>query len=186
MPQIIGILGKKRSGKDTIADYLVARYNFTKLKFADPLKDVCKILFGFTDEQLNGDLKEEIDKFWKISPRYAMQYLGTDLFRNQITPLLPNISNDFWIKIMELKLLNTTGPIVIADIRFQNEIDLIHKHKGIIIKINSINTDDTDQHESEININNLLGDFTVYNDIILVNLYKQIDTFMGTLKMKFD
>ena len=57
---IIGILGQKRNGKDTCADYLVEHYNFTKVSFADPIKQILKIMFDFNDEQLYGDKKELI------------------------------------------------------------------------------------------------------------------------------
>ena len=66
---LIGIVGKKYSGKDTAADYLVANHNFTKMAFADPVKKVAKELFNFNDEQLYGNLKEATDERWGISPQ---------------------------------------------------------------------------------------------------------------------
>ena len=45
---IIGLTGKKESGKDTAGDYLVKYYKFKKDSFARPLKDACKILFHLT------------------------------------------------------------------------------------------------------------------------------------------
>jgi len=35
---LIGLIGRKRAGKDTVADVLVAEYGYTKVAFADPLK----------------------------------------------------------------------------------------------------------------------------------------------------
>jgi len=61
---IIGFAGKKRSGKDTIANYLVNKYNFRRYAFGGPVKEVCRILFGFDDEQLYGDRKEELDGYF--------------------------------------------------------------------------------------------------------------------------
>src|SRR5579863_3132559 len=52
---IIGITGRKRSGKDTVGNYLVEHYGFVKVSFADTLKEACKIIFGFSDEQVYGD-----------------------------------------------------------------------------------------------------------------------------------
>ena len=63
---IIGCAGKKLAGKDTLSDMLVAEYGFVKLSFAGPLKQAAKMIWGFTDRQLHGDLKEEPD------PRYPM------------------------------------------------------------------------------------------------------------------
>ena len=58
---IIGFLGEKRSGKDTCGNYIIENYGFERYAFADPIKRACQHLFGFTDEQCWGDLKEEID-----------------------------------------------------------------------------------------------------------------------------
>ncbi len=39
---IIGIGGKARNGKDTVADYLVDKYEFTKIGFTDALYEECR------------------------------------------------------------------------------------------------------------------------------------------------
>jgi hypothetical protein len=64
---IIGINGKARSGKDTVADFLVPNH-MVKVSFADPLKRVCMDLYSFSIEQLWGDLKEKPD------PRYPREH----------------------------------------------------------------------------------------------------------------
>lgn len=51
---IIGISGVAGSGKDTLADYLVAKHGFIKISHADYMKRICKELFDFSDEQLWG------------------------------------------------------------------------------------------------------------------------------------
>ena len=70
---------KKRVGKDTVADYLVNKYGFVKYSFGQPIKEVAKIMFDFSDEQLNGDLKEAVDIRWGISPRQFFQDFGSSL-----------------------------------------------------------------------------------------------------------
>lgn len=42
---VIGLVGQKNSGNDTIADYLCSHYGYTKVAFATPLKRVCEVLF---------------------------------------------------------------------------------------------------------------------------------------------
>jgi len=66
---IIGFAGKKGSGKDTLGNYLIEKYKFERYAFGDPVKEVCRILFGFNDQQLYGDKKEEIDISLGIKPR---------------------------------------------------------------------------------------------------------------------
>lgn len=48
--KIIALTGWSESGKDTVADILVANYGFKKYAIAGPLKDLCASLYGFPRE----------------------------------------------------------------------------------------------------------------------------------------
>ena len=64
--KIIGITGYKNSGKDTLAEYFIDN-GFYKISFADPLKQACKEIFSFSDDQLyNQNFKEREDIFGNI------------------------------------------------------------------------------------------------------------------------
>lgn len=69
MKTIIAMCGLAGSGKDTACDYLVKNYGFMKTSFAAPMKEMVKIAFGFTDEQLYGSSskREEEDKRYPFS-----------------------------------------------------------------------------------------------------------------------
>ena len=100
---IIGICGKKRCGKDTIADILVNTYNFTKYAFGDPIKEIARIIFNFDEEQLYGDNKELIDERWGVSPRQFFQKFGTDYGQFYFNKQFPNILKDkprtLWVQV---------------------------------------------------------------------------------------
>lgn len=66
---IVGVSGFAGSGKDTFADRLVERHGFLKISLADPIKEVCKRVFDFTDEQLWGssNKREEEDLRYPFS-----------------------------------------------------------------------------------------------------------------------
>ena len=183
MGKIIGFLGRKRSGKDTCGEYLIESYNFTKYAFADPLKDILKILFNFDDEQLNKN-KEEIDKLWKISPREALQKFGTDFARIDIFKYFPQLkeplnNKTIWVKLFELWYeKNKDKNIVITDVRFLDEIISIKEKGGLIFKVNRKSCE-KDSHLSEKNIddyNQELIDAELDNNYKIVDLYSQIDT----------
>lgn len=187
---IIGITGKKRSGKDTSADYIMENYGFEKkLSVADPLKEACRILFGFTDEQLYGNLKDVIDPHWECMPRDIFQYLGTDILRNDIKKIIPNIGNNFFINLLTKKIEENaeTQNIIVADLRFQNEIDKIHGLGGIVIKVTrppkAVPISQT-THESEDNDKLKDIDYAMINDGSKENLYKRIDDVMSLLCLK--
>ena len=93
MGKLIGILGRKRSGKDTAGNYVVENYGYDRYAFADPIKDILKTMFDFSDEQLNNN-KEKIDKRWNVSPRTILQKFGTDICRNELNNFIPDFNLD--------------------------------------------------------------------------------------------
>lgn len=52
LPKLIGIAGKKTSGKTLVADYLSIRYNYTVMNFADELKDMICVILDIDRKQL--------------------------------------------------------------------------------------------------------------------------------------
>lgn len=179
---IIGLLGKKQSGKDTSADYLNKKYNYNKCAFANLLKETCKVLFDLSDEQVYGELKEVIDQRWETTPRHILQFVGTDLIRNQISSLVPKMEKDFWIHSLLNKMQNDKK-YVISDARFQNEVDMIKNKKGIIIKLIRNNINSGDLHISESGIDLIQNfDFVIENNGTIDDLYKKIDDIINTLE----
>lgn len=184
---IIGITGRKGSGKDTIADHLISKYGFEKLSFAKPLKDMCKLVFNFTEEQVNGDLKEVIDPQWNQTPRVILQYVGTDLFRNQMNKILDNIGDNFWVQNLKLRCLqkikeNKDCKLVITDVRFPNEFELIKELNGQMIRVLRVFslkeedfTETSDSHISETSLDDAVCDYNIINDSSLDSLYRKID-----------
>jgi hypothetical protein len=171
----IGICGKKRSGKDVIADYLVSNHSFQKKKIAENLKSVVKLLFSFTDQQLEDDSKDDIDIRWGISPRKAMQFIGTDIMQFEIQKIMPNIGRNFWMNSF-LQTLNPNNKIVISDIRFKHEYEAIKSagHKFLMIKVERPGLTKEDTHSSETEFEDIPIDITIQNDGTLDDLINQI------------
>jgi len=138
---ILGITGLIGSGKDTIADYLTTHHGFKRISFAASLKDSVAAIFDWDRESLEGTTKasrvwrEQKDEWWSnrlkmdITPRWILQYWGTDVCRN-------HFHNDIWVASVEHRLLNSKEDIVITDCRFRNEITAIKNAGGITIRIN--------------------------------------------------
>lgn len=176
IPQLIGLTGYSRCGKDTMADYLVENYNYKKIAFADLLKEVCKLLFSFSNDQLYGDSKEDIDEFWGISPREILQFFGTKIFREKINEIMPSIQNDFWIKALskKLKILLDNGErIIITDLRFKNEEIFLKQNGAYIIKI--INPFIKLKFYADKEIDNINHHKIIYNNNSKNNYYLIID-----------
>lgn len=137
---IIGICGFQSCGKDTAAKYLIDKYGFKKLSFASILKDIISIMFDWPRDKLEGlncqdrEWREKVDDWWSqalnmpgLTPRFVMQYIGTDLFRKYF-------HQDFWVKVFERQLKKYSN-VVVTDCRYENEINLIKNCGGVIIQI---------------------------------------------------
>lgn len=154
---IIALCGLKRCGKDTLTEYVCNTYNFKHMKISSKLKDIIKILFDFTPEQIEGNTKETIDSRWDITPRNAMQFVGTDVFQFKIQDLMPSVGRKFWIRSF-LKDVPQNQNIIISDMRFLHEYEELLKYTSdnnfrfMVIKIirNINNLEEKDNHISEI------------------------------------
>jgi|UniRef100_A0A6C0LVY3 hypothetical protein len=181
MPKIIAICGAKRSGKDVLADYLVKKYNYERLAFADPLKLVVKKLFNFEDDQVGigedegTDKKDIIDERWGITPRAALQFFGTEVMQEKIQELLPNIKRNFFANTLKNHIENAEEgkKFVISDLRFIHEYDMLanlsnvaHKDKMIIrvIRPSKHRTKEQEPHISEVEYTNIPYDIIMINN----------------------
>jgi hypothetical protein len=138
VPKLIAICGYKRSGKDTLAEYIRMKHGHKHVKIAEKLKAVVKTVFGFTDDQVESDTKEQVDPRWGITPRQAMQFIGTEVFQYKVQELLPDIQRALWIKGLIAEHLNTPNPppIVISDLRFLHEYEELKPYGVFVIRIN--------------------------------------------------
>lgn len=154
---IIGLVGRARSGKDTVAK-MIPSYQIRRI--AQPIKDSLKCLYGWDNRHIEGPYKEVIDPHVKKSPREAMIETAERVKRES--------GQDFFIKM----LLDTWDGknLVIPDVRFQNEIDAIRKYGGILVKINR---EECSRFLCEDHIDALVTDYTVHNTS-LPSLHSQV------------
>jgi dephospho-CoA kinase len=130
---IIGLIGNQRVGKDTVADYLVKNYQFKKYSFADPIKSISKIIFGWDNEILNGINKDDKDEETGIVPRDFFKWFGTDVMQfefdnNFLNNNIPRRS--IWAYALKNKIdedlkKQINKNIVITDFRFIHEYQLL-------------------------------------------------------------
>lgn len=171
---LIGLVGLRRSGKDTAAAALESKdCGYTNFKFAGALKCMLHaylIYRGATEDlaaqMIDGDLKETTTTlFAGWTPRYAMQTLGTEWARNLL-------SNSFWVDTL-IGAIQGHERVVVSDVRFPNEADAIRKAGGKIIKIRRPGAS-VDGHASEALIESINADAIIMNDEGIEQLRKRV------------
>jgi hypothetical protein len=140
MKNIIGLIGLIGSGKGTVGDYIVEKYNFKSDSFAKPVKDAVSVIFGWDRNLLEGKTlesrqwREEIDEYWSnvvkfdISPRLALQLFGTECIRKVF-------HQNVWSASLIKRYEKSNSNVVITDCRFKNEIDAIRNAGGYVIRV---------------------------------------------------
>lgn len=161
---IIGITGRKRSGKNhfatVAAGHLASKARpYWFVAFADELKQQVldiKVLkendFGFDD------IEKHKERF-----RPVLQYLGTEIVRELI-------DKDYWInKAMELATTKSNEGYVVfmPDVRFIDEAEAIQAAGGKIVKIEWTGEkeySEADKHKSETTTDYIQYDAMISND----------------------
>jgi hypothetical protein len=200
--ELIGLVGLKGSGKDTVGLYFEQQYGFSAISFADSLKDCVCAIFGWDRTMMEGRTpksrlwREQNDPWWAeklglpfFSPRDAMTGFGTDVMRK-------HFHSEIWVYNTERKIKSTFGPVVVTDIRFPNELEMIRGLGGKIIRVErgeqpywhetalrAINGDqeaiDTLQqnkiHESEWRLINTPTDTVLHNNSSISSLYEECE-----------
>lgn len=183
---IIGLTGKRLSGKDTAGAYLVEHYGFERVAFADKLKEGVAALFDITREEVDEYKGQENDgiPYAEVilqvgSNEYSwtwvefLQRFGTDMGRKVW-------GWDFWVNLAFVDPVEfyharehyDDRNIVVTDVRFDNEAERIIKLGGTIIRLIRPVVDEAhDKHESEDGISDHFVEYDLHNDGNLDELY---------------
>jgi len=98
--------------------------------------------------------------------------------------IIPDIGNNFWVQSLATKYKQMDGvPVVIADVRFGNELDVIHSLGGVVVKVVRPSLNNGDCHASEKTIDELNGDYEIINDGSLEELYSKISDVFKKLQI---
>lgn len=136
---IIGITGKKRSGKDTFADFIIKNSNGTasKMSFADSLKDEVAQMLNISRARIEDD---------KSFFRPLLQWYGTEWRRG-------NFGSDYWITQLKNRVsMSASKVVIVPDVRFRNEAELIKQMKGTLVRVEKEGENSDDRHASEIDM----------------------------------
>lgn len=161
MAKIIGLTGFARSGKTTVAEYLTDAHGYFHDSFAWPIREMVRNLLGYSWAEF--DAKKEAPVPWlnNVTPRYLMQTLGTEWGRNMIHP-------ELWTRACAQRIhdaLARNQNVVISDVRFENEAEMIRSLGGeiwFVYRPGVVLPDGA--HVSETSIGRIQSDHVIDND----------------------
>ena len=193
---IIGIAGKAQAGKDTTARMinflryypnatwysywdsdLPLEFEDDIVHFADLLKYAAEHMLSvpvYTMQSMAGK-SMTFDWLDGMTGREFLQKLGTAV-RNEVHP-------EFWTRALFIKEKNNQN-LIIPDVRFPNEAQIVKDHGGILIRIERPSAG-AGNHISETALDDYKGwDIVIDNVGTLEDLYKQVKFLMNDGQIK--
>lgn len=135
---LVGLMGRKHSGKDTL--YRQTQRVYYRVAFAEPLKGAASRLFDFSSHQLEDpEAKETVDPRWGFTPRRALQVLGTEVCRGHLAREL-GLSESIFVtlarrEIRRLNALKRSLGVVVTDVRFEDEAKMVLDEGGFLVLV---------------------------------------------------
>lgn len=181
MSRLIGLYSPApRSGKTTVAAYLT-EYGYYRCSFAAPLKRMLRtflLSLGHSPDEIDHYLdagKSDLIPSIRTTPRHLLQVLGTEWGRQCVHP-------DVWLLCWRAtadRYLNSGVPVVVDDIRFENEADLIRSLGGQLWCIHRPTADRSPTtHSSEGGLDAYRFDHHLHNDTTFNSLFTAVDTLL--------
>jgi hypothetical protein len=182
---IIGLSGYARSGKDTVAEFLVEKYGFTRLAFADPMREaLLRLNPKVTVSGVQGVYLASVvnklgwDAIKDLSPevRELLQRMGTEVGREMF-------GEHFWIDYLMNKAIDAKTDVVISDVRYLNEIEAIRLWNGQVWRVNRPNVGPANSHSSEQEVDLYQNyDVIINNDSTKEELFFELAPLLDRLK----
>lgn len=177
---LLGIKGKIGAGKTESAKILKKHFPSMEYAMADPIKQIGRIL-GFSDEELYGTQKQKLqkNKYWGISSREFLQTFGTEVCRNFLPTVIPQMNN-IWVRNFEIFCQKNQGNnIIVSDVRFLDEAASIKKLGGIIIEVQRPDLKSADVlshniHQSETEQDQIESDYLIMNNSTIKHLQEEL------------
>lgn len=171
--EVLGLSGWARSGKDTIADYLVEHEGYTKVSFAQTIRDALVALDP--EIRVQGtvcNLRQVEDMGWEalkdLSPsiRPLLQRMGTEVGRQMF-------GEDFWVDTA-INRIPDGSKVVFADVRYPNEAKAIKVLGGEVWRIERPGIGPANDHESEHALNGYEFDRLLTNESDISSIYAKV------------
>lgn len=167
--RVIGLCGKKRAGKDTVAAILCRHLRYERIAFADPIYDML--------DHLGIDRKYAEDKLATIpwlgkSYTELLQTLGTEWGRNMVR-------NDLWIHLLNRMVISREAGgcpgVVISDVRYEDEASYVTRILGgELWEVTGSRGVVYNQHSSETPVPRIMIDHTIDNSGSLIELETKV------------
>lgn len=167
---IIGLTGYAQSGKDTVANILVEKYGFTRIAFADKIRE---LLYEINPMAGGEPLKFKVDiEGWdraKQHPEVRRLLQKTGVAARKL------FGSEFWVN-QAMRQFPGESKIVVTDVRFTNEAKSLQMNGGQLWRITRVGVGAVNGHVSETELDDYPVDQTFANNGSIEDLELLVQT----------
>lgn len=126
-------------------------------------------------------------RWFNCTPRRMLQFVGTDLLRDQLSRIMPGLGQDVFVHhfrlwYQDLLRKNPATRVVVSDLRFRNEVQMVHDLRGLVVRIIRPGLQSQDDHASEKDLENSTDfDCSLVNNGTREQLYQK---FLENINIK--
>jgi hypothetical protein len=142
----IGLIGYSQAGKDTVASILVEKYGYTRIAFADKIREFLYDLNPMVACSPTGYLQDLINLVGWDDAKQEPQV--RKLLQNLGNAARKTIDENVWVTLA-LGNIDTNQRVVITDVRFENEAMMIKLMGGQLWRVKRIGVGPVNDHVSE-------------------------------------
>lgn len=178
----IALCGKAGSGKDAVGKYLCEAHGYTRLAFADPLREmgleVNPIIAHASGEPIH------LAHIIGVSGWETAKYVFPEVRRllQQMGQTVRSIDPDFWVRTLMAKAAAAPGPIVVTDTRYRNEQLALVRDGFLCVRVTRPGaglSGAAGAHDSETELDGTYADYALCNDGTLETLRARVDDMMA-------
>ncbi|MFI9206184.1 hypothetical protein [Streptomyces sp. NPDC053048] len=182
----IALIGRARSGKDTIAVRLVTRHAYTRVAFADPLKGMCL--------SLNPIVGYEPSGYGPLTTRLGsvVQRYGWERAKDEIPEVRSTLQRvgqavreqdaEHWLNLALDKIAVADAwnlPVVVTDCRYANEAAALRARGFKLVRVTRPNVANrVSDHESETELDGYPTDAAIANVGTVADLNALVDALI--------
>ncbi|WBQ03798.1 hypothetical protein [Kribbella sp. CA-293567] len=193
---LIGITGRKRSGKDTFAERLVTEHGFKRFAFADNLRKAALAIDPIVGVEC-GRYSEDVDLFVRLSEviaAHGWEGVKDSPYDAEVRRTLQRVGvtareldPGIWVRPVMHAIGNHDGPAVITDVRFPNELEAVHDADGWSVRVTRSGLpDDGDLHISETALDDAAVNLGYSNNSSISALHAKADECVRVLRNNGD
>lgn len=176
----IALIGKAQSGKDTIAQILQREAAYTRLAFADRLKEAALRVDPIVRAERDGETSRLSYVVQTCGWERAKEYPEVRRFLQAFGAEMREIDDRIWIRPVADAVKVATDlnmPCVVTDVRYANEVTELQALGAVTVRVHRPGAGlpgDAGAHLSETELDDVETDYTIDNNGTLAQLHATV------------